>query len=284
MVERIKEKFDGLRMAKDAKKREYWCTYQVHGVVMDWDFPRTFVWRCKDLADPFARMVGISAAHQVSRDVFDAEIFYSTAPDENTQRQSQEDQQENPLARPPKRSWSIGSLETYPQVDLDQKPFCASNHEPIQQGIPVKIPYVIKRYTRNEVYFNESRAFAMAWATDSTKKILCTKFDGGEQLLDKGSRVSYVEVQYEFWCLGSGSIKWEERRLDAGSFWLAPTGPGGSYQPAFLSDHDGVKAYATGSILLNGNGGKLAVGGTPVWNVFRTYPIANLHSLGLPGI
>ncbi len=272
-----KEKFDGLRENITAEKREYHCTYICRGVVNTNEFPSSFEWKCKNLSDPFARLISVESTRQLSAELHEMTAHYSTLPADSTQRESNRDQVPNPLARPVRRRWTTGYIETYPQRDLDNKAIVAANNEPIRGGIPIKVPYLVKHYTRNEAFFNEAAAMATIWAMNAAKTIVCTKFDGSEQLVDQQTNISYVEVTYEFW-QAVGSNTWDERRMNAGSYWLEDG------KPKYLEDAEGVKSYADGAILLKADGSQLPQGSSPNWLTFRTFRIANLASLGLPGI
>lgn len=278
----VKEKFDGLRENHSAEKKEYHCTYICRGVVNTNEFPASFEWKCKNLSDPFARLLNVESVGQLSADLHLMTAHYSTLPEDHAQRQSNQQQASNPLARPVRRRWSIGAIETYPQRDLDNKPIAARNEEPLRGGIPIKEPYLVLRYTRNEAFFNEAAALEMAWATNSAKTILCTKFEADEQLVDQQTSIRYVQVEYEFWKKASGT--WDERRLNAGSYWQTYDAESDSWTNHYLEDEGGVKAYADGAILLTELGDRLPKDGTPFWLTFRTFRIANLASLGLPGI
>jgi hypothetical protein len=291
----IKEKFDGLRENFDAEKREYFCTYICKGIAYGNQFSPYFRWDCKGRVDIFARMVGVVASHQLNADWFEVEVHYSTKPDDLTQKSKDKDQPENPLARPVRRRWWIGYTEMFPPADLNKKPFTVCTGEPIQGGVPVKIPYLVKNYIRNEAIFPESTALEMCWAMDSSKKILCAKFDGSEELVDLTTGIKFVEVTYEFWCLGDWKLygtepfTWEDKRIEAGSYWLQVDSKDRKLKPKYLEDAVGTKSYANGAILLNPiTQGKLSQDeineGHFYWINFQTHRIVDFSSLNLPGI
>ena len=281
----VKEKYDGLSMNTTREKREYSCTYICRGVTSTSEFPSYFRWECKGMSDPFARLVGIGDTRQIGPDMFEVTAQYSTSPADQREKQADKDPVENPLARPVRRRWSTGSMEHYPPADLSTPPkaFSMSTGEPIRGGIPVKIPYIVKHYIRNEAYFDEDDCLTKIWTTDSTRKILCARYDGSETYEDNG--ISFVEVTYEFWKLG-GSRTWDELRLDAGSYWMEGTGE--NRKPKYLEDAAGVKAFADGAIMLDGAGGRLSqediAAGNFHWNTFRVFGVANFSSFGLSGL
>jgi len=275
----IKEKFDGLRQHFTADARTYDCTYTVNGVAAQTDFPATFLWQCKGLSDPFARIVGIGNTVQIGPDRFEITVNYSTSPADTAQKQSQKDPPANPLARPVVRRWGTGYVERLEDHDLDNKLYMASNDEPYPDGLPIRFPYLILSYQRNEASFNETSCLASIWRMDSTKKILCTKFDGSETLEE--NEIPYVQVSYEFWKLDSGgTLTWDVVKLDAGTYSL---GNGAPPKRVYPKDEDGTKALVTGAVVLDGNG-HLGDKATPVWNTFRVNGIASLSNLQLPGI
>lgn len=283
----VKEKFDGLRQNITPDRREYSCTYICRGVTAASSFPASFRWECQNLSDPFARLVGLGEPRQLSADLCEITANYSTLPADLRKRASEKDQPANPLARRVRRRWSTGYLENYPPADLSAAPkaFCVSTGEPIRGGVPVKIPYLVKHYVRNEAYFNPTDCLGKIWHMDSTRKILCARYDGSEEYEDNG--VAFVEVNYEFWCLESGGTKtWDELRLDAGSYWLEYEE--GEWKVKYLEDKDGVKSFADGSIPLDGAKGRLTQVqidlGAFKWNTFQVYGIADFSSLGLTGL
>jgi hypothetical protein len=255
------------------------------------DYPAYMRWDTLSVVDPYARLIGLGSPRQMNADLFEDDASYSTLTSDSKQRSADKDPPANPLARPVRRRWSIGYIEFYPPVDFSSPPkaFVVSTGEPIRGGIPVKIPYLIKHYVRNEAWFNESAALEMAWSMDSSKKILCTKFEGSEEFEDKGTGVKFVEVAYELWCLGSLELfTWDEKRLDAGSYWVDYDEGHDIYWPCYLEDKHGTKSYADGAIPLDGDGGKLSQedidAGNFHWNTFVVNRTVDFSSLGLPGI
>jgi hypothetical protein len=281
----IREKFDGLKPHFTAETRTYDCTYLVRGIWASSDFPPCLTWHSKGLVDPYARLLCVDNHRQLNATLSEVDAHYSTLPSESAKKRSNVEQPPNPLARPVKRRWSTGYIEQYPPADLVGKRFTVSTGEPIRGGVPIKIPYLVKHYTRNEAFFNEIACLSMIWGMDSTKQILCARFEGSEEYLDEGTGISFVEVSYEFWCLGE-SVTWEDKRLDAGSYWLEADGD--KWKVKYLEDKDGTKAYADGAILLNKAKGKLSDedidAGIFHWNTFLVNHVVDFSSLGLPGV
>ena len=274
---KIKEKFDGLKQNFTAEKREYRCTYLVNGIVSIADFPSYFRWDCKGLSDPYARITGLDNSRQLGPTKSEMTATYSTLPASNRQSKANRNQPANPLARAIKRRWSSGYIEIINPTDLDGKAYCASSGQPFSGGLPIRVPYAIKTYIRNEPWYRSEVALDYIWHTDSNRRTLCTKLDGSEEFIDANSNVAYVEVTYEFWCLKSDStIRWEQRTLDAGSFYLDTNG-----KKQFLKDDGGTKAAIDGGILLDGSGHEGSAS-SPKYRTFRTFEIANFGQLGLP--
>jgi hypothetical protein len=272
----IKEAFDGMRQNKTANGTEYSVRYLVKGYALVSEFPQSFTWQ--GASNPFARLTGISGERQLGPDYYEITANYSTLPRDSQQRKADQEQPANPLLRAVRRSWSSGYLEVFRQEDLDGVKYCASNLQPFSGGLSIRIPYLIKKYVRNEAYFNESEAMGCLWHTNASKLTLCARYDGGEELID--NNVAFVEVSYEFWCLKPTAIvKWEDKVLDAGSFYLDA-----DKKPVYLEDASGTKSYADGAILLDGTGKKLADDAPPVWLTFRNYDVTSFASLGLPGV
>ncbi len=285
----VKEKYDGLRQNIVPGKREYDCTFLCRGYTPVASFPSYFRWNSKNASDPFARLTGLGDTRQVGPDLFEVTAHYSTLPYDHRQREADVDPPENPLSRPVRRRWSTGYLEHYPPFDLSATPqaFCVSTGEPIRGGVPVKIPYLIRQYVRNEPFFDEEDCLEKIWTMDATKKKLCTRYEGSETYEDNG--VKFVEVTYEFWEVG-GTRTWDEQRLDAGSYWLVTVGEGeeAERKPAFLEDAGGAKVFADGAIPLDGAGGRLSDAAIQArefkWNNFQIFAISNFTQFGLEGL
>lgn len=275
---KIKEKFDGLREHFTAESRDYDCTYIVRGVADVSEFPATFRWECKGMADSFARLVGISNTIQRSHDVFEVTLSYSTNPSTTSSRVARKDPPANPLARPVIVRWGSGYLERMEDRDLDGKAFIASNGEAYPDGLPIRYPYLIKTITRNEPRFDEDDALCRLWHTTSSRKILCAQYDGAEEAEDNG--ITFVQVTYQFWKLREdGQLTWDVVKLDAGAYSLDDSSPPKRLYP---KDSDGAKAIVTGSVILDGQG-REGSAQTPVWNRFKVHGVTidDFAGLGL---
>jgi len=282
MATNIKEKFDGFKPNFTATARNYDCTYTFCGTATQAEFPTTLQWRCLGIVDTYARLIGISNIVQLGPNRFEATLSYSTDPASTGQHSSKKDPPFNPLARPVVRSWDIGYVERMEDRDLSGTsgiPYQASNGEPYPDGLPIRYPYLIKGYVRNEPFFNETTALGCAWHMDSTRKILCAKFTGRDEFTENG--VDYVPVTYEFWKLPSGgTLTWDVVKLDCGSYSNDTSVPPKRIYP---KDEDGTKALVTGAVVLDGTG-QLGSISSPVWNTFQVHLIANFSSLALPGL
>jgi hypothetical protein len=277
----IKEAFDGMHQTQTAESREYTVKYLVKGYAAVSEFPAYFTWQ--GVTDPYARLTGLTTGKQLGPMYFEITANYSTLPKDNAQKSSNKDQPANPLIRSVKRSWGTGYVEKYQPCDLDDIPYATSAGEAFAGGLPIRYPYLIKRYTRNEAYFSEEDAEQCIYHTDAAKLVLCTKFDGSEQMEDNG--VVFVEVSYEFWCIKpSSELRWEEVALDVGSYYVVnDVGYQGHWRPVFPQDAEGQKALIPGSVFLDGAGGPGSKD-TPEWLTFKNYETTSFASLGLPGI
>lgn len=276
----IKEKFNGLRQSCHDTTWEYECTYLTSGTCAISDFPPTFVWQSKGLANPYAVLVGFSDTVQLGPDRFEVTMKYTTDPFGHRQKKQKKDPPVNPLDRPVVQRWSTGYIERMEDHDLSSpsKLFTASNGEPYEGGLAIRHPYLVKTYTRNEATFNETTALATIWHMDSTHKLLCGKFDGSEAFTEND--VEYVQVTYEFWKLpAAGSLTWDKVMLDCGSYSTDTTG----FARIYPTDKDGTKSIIPGSVVLDGTG-HLGDKDSPHWNTFLVHLVADFSALNLPNL
>jgi hypothetical protein len=255
------------------------------------DFPASFVWSCKGLSDEFACIIGIGNTVQTGPDRFDVTVNYSTDPSNRKKKKSKKDPAVNPLDRPVIQRWGTGYKEPVEKFDLYNRGqgsppspgrICqASNGEPYA-GVPIRYPYLIKTFIRNESTFNETACLASVWHMDSTHKILCAKFEGSEELTEDNGTSYYVQTTYEFWKLDpSGSLTWDVVMLDAGCYsWDTSTPP----KRVFPQDHDGTKSLVSDSVLLDGQGHLWTDKDHPKSNTFQVHLVSgdDFDSLGLP--
>jgi hypothetical protein len=288
---RIKEKFDGLRERFTSDRREYDCTYLIHGVISASDFPPSFQWKCKGMSDTFARILSIGELRQLGPDLSEVTINYSTNPNKQSKRKADQDQPANPLARTIRRSWSIGCMDLRKTADWDGKVFKNAAGQWLRDPPACKQRYMIRRYTRNEAYFPEAAALECGYAINSSPvfgrgqwQVLCANFSGSDVMQANGT--DYVEVDYEFWLL-NGQKTWKEVRIDAGSYWLASSsgGPGGGII-TYPSTANGATIYGDEEVFLDATGYKLSLAAVAAGNVhtleFRCHESSDFNMLGLP--
>ena len=240
-------------------------------------------------SDLFARIVSLTPK-RINLKTWELSVRYSTLPYDQASRKADQDQPLNPLAAMVRRRSTTGYLELFPPKDKDGKVFANSAGQWLDGGVAVREPYIIRSYVRNEAFFNETTAKNCLWAVNSAPVfggaagfVICAKFDGSEVMYHAPSKVEYVEVSYEFW-IRSDLFGWEERRIDAGAYWLDAES-GGARKIHLPTDADNNKLVFNGTVFLDGSGNPLTPAQVAAGNVntlvFNNHASADFRLLGL---
>lgn len=194
------------------------------------------------------------------------------------------DENDHPLDKPAVREYGFISSIEPAYTDRDGNAILTSARVEFDPTLerPVYDPYVI--VTRNQATFSASTALnfighvnSASWTVPGTNdtvtagQALCTNIAGSEAWYE-GQR--YYEVRYEFHLREDGFAK---RVVDRGMMKLAASGSALCYE--VITDDNGNPVSEP--VLLDGSGGVLACGGTPVYLTYDVFPEANFNSLNL---
>ena len=202
----------------------------------------------------------------------------------STRARDPDDQEENPLARPPKHSWSGVEYDTFPSKDLDDVPFMNSAFWRYDPAIAVPETYGVLVIVRNEPIFDMDRAEEFSNVVNENRifgrdpgKVLL-KPPRGDQRFE--NNINFVAVTYELWINKKGWITWA---LDAGPFAIKRNAAGNPTGEKLHADEAGIKH--TEDIPLDGNGNVLPmaerIAGRFRERGFRVYETKNFGVLEL---
>jgi len=201
-------------------------------------------------ADPGALCRKITP-RQIDKTVWEVSCHYSS------EHGDEEQNQQNPLLKPPRRSWRHVRTVTYPGKDLDDKPFVNSAGErfgPDAAAIEEVHPVLV--IERNEAYFdfavgkdyqnsvNSDRFYG--WDPGTARLILTA-----DEAWAEGMAYAIVTYEIEF-----NERGWNTPILDDGSFYLEVDDETGDKERVYPQDKNGIAA--TSRVMLDGAGGKLS--------------------------
>ena len=205
----------------------------------------------------------------------------------STKAGDSEEENENPLARPPKHSWSGATRETHPLKDLNGKIFQNSAFWRFSPAIGIPTTDGVLKIVRNEAVFDEARAEEFsnvlnenAWRGRRAGTVKCLP-PSGDECFEKG--IHYVKVTYTFHIRREGWPETEEEVLDEGPFELKLNADGNPVGDKVHEDADGVSH--TEMIALDGKGKALSLAKRQAGQFetirFKKYHRKNLGALGL---
>lgn len=195
-----------------------------------------------------------------------AQADYSTRPLDTEDRERSE--QPNPLLRPTKITMSGSQYEEYTTVDRDGTPM-ANSAEDVYPG-------QVKQVPRVRVTFRKNVSQRPTWAFNLIASVNKSAYQVQDVTIpaEKGlmASVEIGELQeegnYQYYTLtASVDVKrddWQLHLADEGFHYL----DGSTKRKITVQDEDGNEEGARTAQFLDGSGGVLAVGGTPVVNDF----------------
>ena len=229
---------------------------------------------------------------QIDALVWEVSVEYNTQARQNSDiTQDPRQAAENPLDRPPIRSYSGGEIDTFPWKDLDGLVFNNSAGQLLQNSPSITLGYEIISIARNEKEYdrvlyppyngavNTDVAFGYPPGFALMKRIV-----GNEQY----ERISFFRVTYEIHGLPDDGPNWNQINgdvLDEGDYYVVE-GLDSDFQPTkkrvYPTDEDDDKVIST--VHLNGIGGQLSeervAAGDGVFRQFRVLrdkPFAKLN-------
>ena len=198
-----------------------------------------------------------------------------------------QDREPNPLARPPKHSWSGVVYDTYPPKDLNGKPFNNSAHWRFDPAIAIPKVYGVLTIVRSEAIFNEARALEYSnvlnqdvWRGYAPTMVKLLPPRGDEQF---ENNISFVAVTYEFHINKETWPDVDEDVIDHGPFALKKDDDGNPTGEKLHADEAGIKH--TEDLPLDGEGNVLPMAerkaGRFITIHFEKYERKSFKALGL---